>query len=168
MAIIHLRNELFNTHGNLPEIGDVVPDFVATKTDLSTVSLSEYAGKPVLINVYPSIDTNVCFSSVKKFQASTDNDVIKLCISMDLPFALKRVSEGECLNDVILLSDFRNREFGDLFGLSIADGPLAGLLARAVIVLDANHKLVYKELVSDISTPPNYQAAFSSLKAIAL
>ncbi len=166
MAIIHLRNEPFHTHGNLPKIGDVVPDFVATKTDLSTVSLSEYAGKPVLINVYPSIDTNVCFTSVKKFQASAGNEVVKLFISMDLPFALKRVSEGECLSDVVLLSDFRNREFGDLFGLSIADGPLAGLLARAVIVLNSDHKLVYKELVSDISTPPNYQVALSSLKSL--
>lgn len=166
MAIIHLRTEPFNTHGELPKIGDLAPDFIATKTDLSTVSLSEYAGKPVLINVYPSIDTDICFSSVKKIQTSLNDKVVKLCISMDLPFALKRVSEGECLKDVILLSDFRNREFGDLFGLSIADGPLAGLLARAVIVLDANHKLVYKELVSDISTPPNYQAAFSSLESV--
>ena len=166
MAIIHLHEQSFHTHGNLPKMGDLVPNFVATKTDLSTVSLSEYAGKPVLINAYPSIDTNVCFTSVKKFQASINNDVIKLCISMDLPFALKRVSEGECLTDIVFLSDFRNREFGDLFGLSIADGPLAGLLARAVIVLDGSHKLVYKELVSDISTPPDYQAALSSLSSL--
>lgn len=162
MAIIHLREQSFNTYGNLPEIGAHVPDFVATKIDLSTMSLAEYAGKPVLINVYPSIDTNVCFSSVKKFHESIKN-VIVLCISMDLPFALRRVSEGDNFDNILFLSDFRNREFGDLFGLTIADGPLAGLLARAVIVLDADHKLVYKELVPDISMPPNYKAALENL-----
>ncbi len=163
MALIHLREQAFHTHGNMPEMGDLVPNFVATKTDLSTTSLEDYAGKAVLINVYPSIDTNICFGSVKKFHETIKNDTVVLCISMDLPFALKRVSEGENFEGIIFLSDFRNREFGDLFGLTIADGPLAGLLARSVIVLDEDHKLVYKELVPDIANPPNYQAALASL-----
>ncbi|MDF1756707.1 MAG: thiol peroxidase [Legionellaceae bacterium] len=168
MGTFSLKGQSLHTYGSLPEIGEKAPNFVATKPDLSTVSLEEYANKCVLINVYPSIDTSVCFDSVKTFQKSagiTDN-LVTLCISMDLPFALNRIAKGSKLDDIILLSDFRNREFGELFGLTIADGSLAGLLARAVIVLDKNHHVIHSELVSDISSPPDYKAALQSLDNI--
>ncbi len=165
MGILYLKEKRIHTYGDLPEIGSLAPNFVATKVDLSTCSLEDFKDKAILLNVYPSIDTKVCFESVKKFQAAAiENQNIEiLCISMDLPFALKRVLNGEQLHSITFLSDFRNREFGDLFGLTIADGPLAGLLARAIIVLNANHQVIYHELVRDISNPPNYQAAFDTL-----
>lgn len=165
MGIIYLKEKQLHTYGELPKIGSVAPNFIATKTDLTTCSLDDFKNKVVLINVYPSIDTQVCFESVKKFQkaALNNHDIEILCISMDLPFALKRVISGENLKAITFLSDFRNREFGDLFGLTIADGSLAGLLARAVIVLDSNHRVIYHELVADVSNPPNYQAALDKL-----
>ncbi|PJD92936.1 MAG: lipid hydroperoxide peroxidase [Legionella sp.] len=165
MGTIYLKEQRLRTYGELPEIGSEAPDFVATKVDLSTCSLADFKNRAVLINVYPSIDTKVCFDSVKKFQeaAVINHDVAVLCISMDLPFALKRVLQGENLKSITFLSDFRNREFGDLFGVTIVDGPLAGLLARAIIVLDSNHRVIYHELVADVSNPPNYQAALDRL-----
>jgi thiol peroxidase len=163
MGTIYLKEQQYYTHGDLPPLGSQAPNFVATKTDLSTCALNDFHNKTILINVYPSIDTQICFESVKQFQqtALAQDDLAVLCISMDLPFALKRVMSGEHLNAITFLSDFRNREFGDLFGLTIANGPLAGLLARAVIVLDSKHRVVYHELVTDVSKPPNYQAAFA-------
>lgn len=168
MATIYLKEKRLHTYGNLPEIGSNAPNFVATKSDLSTCSLDDFKGKPLLINIYPSIDTQICFESVKKFQQAVvmNQDIEILCISMDLPFALKRVISGENLDAITFLSDFRNREFGNLFGLTIADGPLAGLLARAVIVLDLNHRVIYHELVADVSNPPDYQAAFDKLYSL--
>jgi thiol peroxidase len=165
MGIIYLKEKQLHTYGELPEIGSVAPNFIATKTDLTTCSLDDFKNKAILINVYPSIDTQVCFESVKKFQkaALNNHDIEILCISMDLPFALKRVISGEKLEAITFLSDFRNREFGHLFGLTIADGSLAGLLARAVIVLNSNHQVIYHELVAEVSNPPNYQAALDQL-----
>ena len=161
MTTIHLRDIPMHTFGNLPKIGQAAPNFIATTSELASVSLSDFAGKRVLLNVYPSIDTSVCLGSVKRFnkEAKTGEALIILCISMDLPFALKRIATGEELTDILLLSDFRNREFGELYGLTITDGPLAGLLARAVIALDETHTVTYVELVSDISNPPDYLKA---------
>lgn len=165
MSTIHMKKTEMHTYGDLPAIGDAAPDVALTRTDLSTLSLQDFAGKAVLLNVYPSIDTQVCFESVKTFHqaANEHGDVHIACVSMDLPFALSRVQAGEDFKNIELLSDFRNREFGEQYGLTIADGPLAGLLARAVIVLDANHKVVYRQLVEDISNPPDYAAALASL-----
>ena len=165
MGTIYLKKKQLHTYGELPEIGSTAPNFIATRSDLSTCALDDFKNKAVLINVYPSIDTQVCFESVKKFQQAALNrhNIEILCISMDLPFALKRVISGEHLEGITFLSDFRNREFGELYGLTIADGPLAGLLARAVIVLDATHRVIYHELVYDVSNPPNYQAALDKL-----
>lgn len=165
MATIYLKDQPLHTYGELPQIGSEAPNFVATRADLSTCALNDFKNKAVLINVYPSIDTKVCFDSVKKFQETAINhhDIAIICISMDLPFALNRVVSGENLKAITFLSDFRNREFGDLFGLTVADGPLAGLLARAIIVLDVNHRVVYHELVADVSNPPNYQTALDKL-----
>jgi thiol peroxidase len=146
MTLIHLRETPMHTYGHLPEIGQAAPNFNAAKTDLTSVSLDDFSGKSILLNVYPSIDTNVCFKSVQKFneEAKHHNEIIIICISMDLPFALKRIATGESLDHVVFLSDYRNREFGELYGLTIADGPLAGMLARAIIVLDSNHRVVYQ------------------------
>lgn len=168
MGIICLHEKQIHTYGELPKLGSVAPNFVATRPDLSTCSLEDFKNKALLINVYPSIDTQICFESVKNFQQSTINKqkVEVLCISMDLPFALRRVAEGEKLTGMTLLSDFRNREFGELYGLTIADGSLAGLLARAVIILDSQHHVIYHELVADIAKPPNYQQALMHLQTI--
>ena len=167
MGTVFLKEQQLHTYGDLPKIGTAAPNFVATRTDLSTCSLDDFKNKAILINVYPSIDTQVCFESVKKFQdaALTHQSIEILCLSMDLPFALQRVAKGEKLTSITFLSDFRNREFGDLYGLTIADGPLAGLLARAILVLDTHHHIVYHELVTDISKPPNYSLALDQLSA---
>lgn len=166
MSIIQMKNTDMHTFGELPKLQSQAPEFILTKPDLSTVSLADFSGKAVLLNVYPSVDTQVCYESVKTFNQASDldDDLIIACISMDLPFALQRIQIGESLDNIQFLSDFRNREFGDSYGLTIADGPLAGLLARAVIVLDKEHKVIHQELVADISNPPNYQAALESLK----
>lgn len=168
METIYLKEKKLHTCGTLPAIGSDAPHFIATRLDLSTCSLEDFKNQSILINVYPSIDTKVCFDSVKIFHdaALKKHDMKILCISMDLPFALNRIVKGEHLEQLTFLSDFRNREFGDLFGLTITDGPLAGLLARAVIVLDSHHRTVYHELVSDISNPPNYQIALDALSEI--
>ncbi len=166
MSTIKVKGNECHTHGQLPAVGETAPDFALCRTDLSVVTLADFAGKPMLINIYPSIDTSVCFESVKQFNkaVSESKGMIVACVSMDLPFALQRIAAGESFEDVLLLSDFRNRDFGDLYGLTIADGPLAGLLARAVIVLDSAHKVVYYELVKDVGNPPNYEAALAAVK----
>lgn len=158
MSKVKIDGSSFYVYGELPDIGSRAPNFYLTRTDMTVVDLSSYKDKPVLINVYPSIDTQLCFSSVQKFEADCKNtDLNILCVSMDLPFALKRVNEGESFEKVELLSDFRNRDFGEVYGLTIAEGPLAGLLARAVILLDKDHQVVHTELVSNIANPPNYE-----------
>lgn len=168
MSTISFSGKECHTSGELPDVGRVAPDVMLTKTDLTTTSFADHNGKAMLLNIYPSIDTQVCFDSVKQFEsfAQQQKDIVIACISMDLPFALKRVLEGEGLQNILFLSDFRNRDFGELFGLTIVDGPLAGLLARAVVVLNEDHQVVYHELVQDVSTPPDYSAALEQLKQI--
>ncbi len=168
MSTVCLKDKNYHTLHELPKVGQMAPSFAVTKTDLSTVRLDDFKNQPIIINVYPSIDTTVCFQSVRTFQKrmAPNNPLAILCISMDLPFALKRIAEGEQLKDIILLSDFRNRAFGDLYGLTVIDGPLAGLLARAVIVLNKKHEIIYHELISDISLPPNYDAAFHAFRSL--
>lgn len=158
MVDISVKGKTFHTLHNSPQIGELAPTFVVANTDLCNISLDDFKGQPVLINVYPSIDTSVCFSSVKQFAEVKKDGVVVLCISMDLPFALRRAADGEKLKNIWLLSDFRNREFGDLYGLTIVDGPLAGLLARSVILLDKNHRIKYIELVENLENAPNYKA----------
>lgn len=164
MAEIRLRDIPMSTYGILPAVGSKAPNFMATKPDLSTVELDQFMGQPVLINIYPSIDTSVCFNSVKKFSdgVAGNENLLVMCISMDLPFALRRVVDGERINNILFLSDYRNREFGELYGLTIAEGPIAGMLARAVILLDSHHTVLYHELVVDQSQPPNYHAALDA------
>ncbi len=167
MADISLKGQAIHTSGELPIIGTVAPDFTLTRSDLSSLSLADLAGQQVVLNIFPSIDTPVCAASAKEFNstASSLKNCKVLCVSMDLPFAHNRFCQAQGLQDIIPLSDFRSREFGQSYGVTIIDGALAGLLARAVIVLDASHKVAYAELVSEISDPPNYSAVLAALQA---
>ena len=165
MSTIHMKDLEIHTFGELPEVGSDAPDFILTSKDLTTKSLQDFSGKAMLINVYPSIDTSVCFESVKTFSdaAAKKKDMVVVCVSMDLPFALQRVATGESFDNILFLSDYRNRDFGDRYGLTMADGPIAGMLARAVIVLNKDHKVVYRELVEDVTSPPDYNKGLSNI-----
>ena len=165
MASITLKGNPINTVGDLPAAGSEAPGFTAVKTDLSECSLSGLSGKKVVLNIFPSIDTGVCAASTHRFNqeaGSLDNTVV-LCVSADLPFALGRFCGAEGLEDVTPVSVFRNPEFGNGYGVSITDGPLAGLLSRAVVVIDEAGKVVYTEQVPEIAQEPNYEAALAAL-----
>ena len=165
MAQITLKGNPVNTNGQLPEIGSQAKDFQLVKTDLSTASLSDYKGSRVVLNIFPSIDTGTCATSVRKFneKASSLANTKVLCISRDLPFAQNRFCGAEGLENVVNLSDFKDASFGNSYGLTITDGPLAGLHSRAVVVLDENGVVKYTEQVSEIVDEPNYEAALASL-----
>lgn len=166
MAQIKLKGMPINTNGMLPANGSKAPNFVLTAGDLTDHMLSQYKGKKVLLNIYPSIDTGVCATSVRKFNAEAaalDNTVV-LGISRDLPFALGRFCGAEGIGKVYTLSEMRNRDFGKTYGLEITDGPMAGLLARAVVVIDEQGTVVYTQLVDDIVHEPDYQAALEALR----
>ena len=165
MAQIKLKGNPIHTSGNLPEKGSEAPDFLLTKNDLSDVTLKNYAGKKIVLNIFPSVDTGVCAASVRRFNqeaAKIDNAAV-LCISADLPFAHSRFCAAEGINNVDSLSELRQRKFGEDYGLRIIDGPMAGLMSRAVIVLDEKHRVVYTEQVPEITQEPDYEKA---LKAI--
>jgi len=166
MAQITLKGNAINTCGNLPAVGSQAPDFTLTKVDLSDVSLKDFSGKKVVLNIFPSIDTPVCSASVRRFNADAekmDNTVV-LCISLDLPFAHKRFCGAEGLNDVISLTELRQRGFGEDYGVRISDGPMAGLLSRAVVILDGSGKVTYTQQVPEIVEEPNYEEALNALK----
>ena len=166
MAVFNLKGNPFNTTGDLPAVGSAAADFSVTKTDLSEITLSELKGKRVVLNIFPSIDTDVCATTVRRFNAEAsklDNTVV-LCVSMDLPFAHARFCGAEGLEDVVSVSDFRTGDFGKNYGIRIADGPLGGLLARSVVVLDGEGKVVYTELVPETTTEPDYDSALAVLR----
>lgn len=166
MATITLKGNPIHTTGDLPATGTKAPDFLLTKTDLSDIRLSDFAGKRVVMNIFPSLDTAVCAASVRKFNAEAsklDNTVV-LCISKDLPFAHARFCTTEGLTNVVSASVLRNNDFGAAYGVAITDGPLAGLTSRAVLVLDGQGTVVYSEQVPEIVQEPNYDAALTSLK----
>lgn len=165
MAQIKLKGNPINTIGELPKVGTQAKDFQLVKTDLSVVTLSDFKGSKVVLNVFPSIDTGTCATSVRKFneKASSLENTKVLCVSRDLPFAQNRFCGAEGLENVVNLSDFRNNSFGNDYGLAIIDGPLAGLHSRVVIVLDENGVVKYTELVEEIVDEPNYEAALASL-----
>ena len=168
MATITYKGIAVKTIGNLPKTGSAAPDFKLTKTDLSEVSLADFKGKKVILNIFHSIDTGTCGMSVRQFNAkaqSVKNTAI-LCISMDLPFAHKRFCGAEGLNDVIPLSVFRSPAFGKDYGVTMIDGPLAGLLSRSVVVLNQNGKVVYTEQVLENAKEPDYDSALAALKKI--
>ncbi len=154
-----------NTVGELPNVGSSAPDFVLTSTDMKDVSMKDFAGKNVVLNIFPSVDTGVCATSVREFNkrvAAIDNTVI-LCIAKDLPFAMKRFCGAEEIDNAITLSDFRSRGFGKAYGVELLDSAFAGLFARAVVVVNTSGKVTYNQLVPQIGEEPNYEAA---LKAI--
>lgn len=165
MAKITLQGNEIETLGDLPAVGAVAPDFTAVKTDLSETSLKDYAGSKVVLNIYPSVDTGICAASTRRFntEASGKDGVVVLCVSADLPFAHGRFCEAEGLKDVIPVSVFRDKGLGAVYGQTITTGPLAGLLARAVVVIDGEGKIVYTEQVPEIAQEPNYDAALAAL-----
>ncbi len=165
MAQITLKGNPINTVGELPQVGTQAKDFQLIKTDLSVSTLADYKGNRVVLNIFPSVDTSTCAASVRKFneKASALENTKVLCISRDLPFAQNRFCGAEGLENVVNLSDFKDNSFGNSYGLSIVDGPLAGLHSRAVIVLDENGVVKYTELVPEIVDEPNYEAALASL-----
>ena len=165
MANITFKGQPIHTCGELPKIGDEAPDFTLVKSDLSEAKLSDFRGKYVVLNIFPSLDTDVCASSVRRFnkEAAALKNTVVLCISADLPFAAGRFCTTEGIENVITLSTFRNPSFGEQYGLTIVDGPMKGLLARAVIVVNPEGKIVYKELVPEIAQEPDYNSAINSI-----
>ena len=165
MASITLGGNPIQTSGELPKIGSKIADFKLIKTDLSVASLGDFAGKKLLLNIFPSIDTGTCAASVRKFNesASTLHNTTVLCISRDLPFAQKRFRGAEGLENVVNLSDFSEGSFGKTNGLEITDGPLAGLHSRVIIVVDENGTITHTEQVAEIADEPNYEAALAVL-----
>ena len=165
MANITLGGNPIHTSGMLPAIGSKISNFDLVAEDLSKVTLADYAGSRLVLNIFPSVDTGTCAASVRAFnqKASALANTKILCISRDLPFAQKRFCGAEALDNVIVLSDFKTGNFGKDFGLEITDGPFAGLHSRAVIVADANGNIIYTEQVNEIADEPNYEAALAVL-----
>lgn len=165
MATTKFKGNPVHTNGELPKAGSKAPDFKLTKTDLSEVSLATYAGKKKLLNIFPSIDTGICATSTRKFnEQAAKYDAVMLMISADLPFAHNRFCTAEKTSDVVHLSMMRDKNFAKEYGVLLQDGPLAGLAARSVVVLDENNNVKYTELVPEIAQEPNYDAALAALK----
>jgi thiol peroxidase len=166
MANVTLGGNPISVNGNFPKKGDSAPDFSLTGNDLKDVSLKDYAGKRKVLNIVPSLDTPVCQTSTRTFnqKASGLNNTVVLVISADLPFAAKRFCTTEGLSNVVSLSTFRNRDFHSKYGVDIGDGPLKGLTARGVVVLDENNKVLHSELVHEIKEEPKYDAALAVLQ----
>ncbi|WP_348661056.1 thiol peroxidase [Croceibacter atlanticus] len=165
MAQVILGGNTVNTYGELPEIGEKAPHFELLKSDLSVGRLKDFEGKRLILNIFPSIDTNTCATSVRTFneRAKKLKNTEVLCISRDLPFAQSRFCASEGLDDVIMLSDFKTGAFGKELGVAIEDGAFEGLLARAIVVVDKDHTIVYTELVPEIGQEPDYKAALNHL-----
>jgi thiol peroxidase len=165
MAQVTLKGNSFNTSGTLPAVGAQIPAFALVKTDLSEITNADIAGQSAVLNIFPSLDTPTCAMSVRAFnaKASQAKGAKVLCVSMDLPFAASRFCAAEGLKDVIPASAFRNLGFGKDFGVTMLDGPLKGLLARAVVVVDPAGKVLHAQLVPVISDEPDYGAALESL-----
>ncbi|WP_372947363.1 thiol peroxidase [Mariniphaga sp.] len=166
MAQITLKGNPVNTVGELPKKGEKAKDFKLVKDDLSRVSLNDFKGQKLVLNIFPSLDTGTCAASVRHFNkvAADLKDTKVLCISRDLPFAQSRFCGAEGIKNVVTLSDYATGEFGKNYGLEIADGPLAGLHSRVVIILDENGKVTYTQQVPEIVDEPNYEEALNALK----
>ena len=165
MASITLGGNPINTSGELPKVGSKAPEFQLIKNDLSIASLADFAGSNLVLNIFPSIDTGTCATSVRTFnaKASALENTKVLCISRDLPFAQKRFCGAEGLENVVNLSDFNTGNFGKAYGLEITDSVLAGLHSRVIVVLDENGTVKYTEQVPEIADEPNYELALASL-----
>ncbi|MBL9078885.1 MAG: thiol peroxidase [Planctomycetes bacterium] len=166
MAKITFKGNPVATVGDLPRIGTPAPEFTLVKNDLAAIGNRDVAGKNVVLNIFPSIDTGVCATSVRKFhqQAASMPNTVVLCVSKDLPFAMKRFCGAEGIDQVVTASAFRGPDFGQAYGVTMADGPLAGLFARAVVVLDAKGKVVHTELVPEIAQEPDYAKAIAAVR----
>lgn len=166
MAHTNFKGQPVTLAGSLIRVSELAPEFSLVKSDLSEFKLSSVAGKYIVLNIFPSLDTSVCATSVRQFNkiAAQLPNTIVLAISKDLPFAHGRFCTTEGIDNLIALSDFRSPEFARDYGLLMEDGPLKGLLARAVIVINPDGKVVYEEIVSEITTEPNYDAAVKALK----
>ena len=166
MATITFKGNPIQTSGHLPDKGAFAPDFKLAKTDLSDAGLKDFAGKKKILNIVPSLDTGVCATSAKKFNEAVSalGSVVLLNVSADLPFAAGRFCESNALKNVVALSTFRSPDFAKAYGVGIVSGPLAGLTARAVIVLDAQNRVLHAELVPEIAQEPNYEAALAAVR----
>ena len=165
MAKITFKGSTVNTSGELPKVGAKAPDFTLLNRDLEEVNLTDFKGKNVVLNIFPSLDTGVCAASVRKFNkeaASLDNTVV-LGISADLPFAADRFCSAEGIENVITLSVFRDEYFAKNYGVSLVDGPLKGLTARAVVIVNPEGKVIYNQLVPEITEEPDYNSAINSI-----
>lgn len=167
MATITLQGNAFHTSGDLPAVGSKAPDFLLTRGDLSDVTLASFAGKRKLLNIVPSLDTGVCAASARRFnqEAASIPGAVVLTVSCDLPFAQSRFCQAEGIQNVVTLSELRSRGFGDAYGVRITDGPLAGLLSRAVVVVGESDEVVYTQQVPEIAQEPDYAKALAALKA---
>lgn len=165
MAKITLQGNRVNTTGELPTVGSLAKDFELVGADLSTKSLNDFKGKNLVLNIFPSVDTGTCAASVRSFnkEASKLENTTVLCISRDLPFAQSRFCGAEGIENVLMLSDFKAGQFGQDYGLNIADGPLAGLHSRCIVVINTEGKIVYNEQIAEIADEPNYNLALGSL-----
>ncbi len=165
MAIVTLKGNKLNTIGTLPTIGNTAPSFSLVKNDLSTATLSDYKGKKVVLNIFPSVDTGTCAQSVRQFNKDASNlsNTVVLCISKDLPFAQARFCGAEGIENVEMLSDFKDGSFGESYEVTFTDGPLQNLLSRSIVVLDENGKILHTEQVSETVDEPNYKAALEVL-----
>ena len=165
MAEITLQGNKINTNGDVPKVGSAAPDFVLVDSDLNDISLSNYDGKNIILNIIQSLDTPVCQKSTKIFneKASSLSDIVVLAVSADLPFAMKRFCSAESIESVKPMSMMRSRNFAKDYGVLLVDGPLSGITARAVVVIDKDKKIIHSELVQEIANEPNYEAALNSL-----
>lgn len=164
MSQVTLQGQPIRIDGTFPTVGQTAPDFVLAANDLSDKTLTDFAGKRKVLNIFPSIDTGVCATSVRQFNqraAALDNAVV-LCIAADLPFAMARFCGAEGIDNVVTLSSFRSG-FAQDYGVAIADSPLRGLTARSVLVLDENNRVIYAQLVPEIKNEPDYDAALAAL-----
>ena len=165
MAQVTLKGNPIHTVGDLPEKGSQAPDFSLTTQDLQDQALKDHAGKKKILNIVPSLDTGVCAASAKTFEGRADSlkNTVVITVSMDLPFAQQRFCSAEGIDNVVTLSAFRSPEFGKNYGVELVDGPMRGLLARSVVVLDENNRVLYTELVPEIAQEPDYDAAVAAL-----
>lgn len=166
METVYFKGTPCHTYGNVPQVGEKAPCFDLVSKDLAEVRCSDFPGKRVVLNIFPSLDTPVCAASVRRFNqdAAGIKDTVVICVSMDLPFAMSRFCAANDIENVIAASAFRSPEFGQKYGVQLIDGPLKDLLTRAVIVLDADRNVIYRQLVEEITNEPDYEGAISVLK----
>ncbi|EKD54877.1 MAG: hypothetical protein ACD_60C00038G0039 [uncultured bacterium] len=166
MASITLQGNPLKTAGELPKIGSQAPDFTLTKVDLTEIQLKDFLGKRVILSIFPSVDTGTCANAERHFneEANQLKNTVILCISADLPFAQKRFCAAESLTHVMPASTFRHPQFGKSYGVTILEGPMSGLLSRAIVILDEQGKVIYTEQVAELSKEPSYPPILAVLK----